>query len=502
MERLRFTGMASGLDTESMVRDLMRVQRMPVDKLAKRQMSLEWKRDAYREVNKMLLDFRTEASKMNLQGTYLSKTAVLNRTDIVDITPGGNTPEGLQSVEVKSLATGSFATSTTTLGAGKDASQTLSTQFGTTGTVSFSVNGETFNFDAATESLQDVMDTVNNFKRADGTDLGISLSYDSTSDHFFANTKSTGASAKIEIEEFSGNLFSNSLKLNFNADTDGLANKLTLSGQDAEVVINGATFFQSENKFQVNGTTYQLKSASPGTVISANITQNTDEVIGKIKDFVEKYNKLVEGLEEKLSQPKYRDYLPLLEEEKSEMTENQVKLWEEKAKSGMLKGDNLVSGIANELRSTVYGVVGGLDPMVNHLSEVGITTGNWREKGKLVIDTNKLKEALNTNPDKVMELFTHKDDAVDGNQGIAERLYNKLTEQMDKLSEKAGKSASLVDNSLMGKQIRNMENQKKSMLERLTQVENRYWNQFTALEKAMEKMNQQSSWLAGQLGGM
>src|SRR5690606_32365450 len=114
----------------------------------------------------------------------------------------------------------------------------------------------------------------------------------------------------------------------------------------------------------------------------------------------------------------------------------------------------------------------------------------------------KLREAISNNPDLVMDIFTKSgssaDDATNYKEtGVAKRLYASLNGVVSQLNEKAGYAVSVsdADNSLMGQQLRDIDERIYDMERRLLQIEDRYWREFTALEKAMERLNQQNNWL-------
>lgn len=153
------------------------------------------------------------------------------------------------------------------------------------------------------------------------------------------------------------------------------------------------------------------------------------------------------------------------------------------------------------MRSTMMSVVPGLDTgsKYNTLASIGITSGLYSEKGKLYINETKLKEALQKDMQAVMDLFT-KDDSQYSNKGIAMRLYDDVNKTMTQISARAGSSDgfSLVDNSIIGKQLSRIDERSDDLKDRLAKIEERYWKQFTAMEKAISQLNSQSAWLAQQ----
>lgn len=157
--------------------------------------------------------------------------------------------------------------------------------------------------------------------------------------------------------------------------------------------------------------------------------------------------------------------------------------------------------------------VKGLDKNMDSLSDIGITfkgytQGLTSELGKLTIDENKLKEAVSNNPDGVMDLFSKsssldpKDKNYQSEIGYAERLYNNLSTQINKIIKQIGSGtvSDVEDNSQLGKQIGDINDKINTVNNRLQTVESRYYKQFTAMELAIQKLNSRGSWLGAQLG--
>lgn len=144
--------------------------------------------------------------------------------------------------------------------------------------------------------------------------------------------------------------------------------------------------------------------------------------------------------------------------------------------------------------------VGGIPAgNINTLSQIGISTGSYTNGAKLFIDENKLSEALTKKPDEVMALFTNRA----GGFGVGERAYQELNSAIKNLSSRAGNPGSLIDNSSMAKRIKQMDTEINKWQDRLIRIEDRYWKQFTAMEKALNQMNQQSVWMQQNMfGGM
>ena len=219
-----------------------------------------------------------------------------------------------------------------------------------------------------------------------------------------------------------------------------------------------------------------------------------------ISEWVSKYNETIDSIYSELTETRYPDYKPLTDEEMEELTDRQIDQWEEKARSGLLKHDTMIMSEMSKIRIAAYSRVEGLDGEYTSLASIGITTGSYYENGKLHIDEDALRKAIETDLDQVIRLFTNSSDE-ESEVGVATRVYRALDNAVDRITDTAGTSADLVDTSRIGKQIQVINDTISREEDRLQQVEERYWRQFTALERFIAQMNSQSAWLTSLLGG-
>lgn len=152
----------------------------------------------------------------------------------------------------------------------------------------------------------------------------------------------------------------------------------------------------------------------------------------------------------------------------------------------------------NKMRADLYTSVSGGTKDANQLSQIGITTSsNYLDRGKMIIDESKLKEAISKDPNAIYELFA-KNGSTSAEQGIARRVRDTLKLTMESVEKKAGKTSAVNDTFSIGKLLKNMDSQITRFEERMKQVETRYWSQFTAMEKAVQRANSQSAYLMQQ----
>lgn len=353
-----------------------------------------------------------------------------------------------------------------------------------------------FTIDAFTESMNNVISKISS-----NTTVGFSPFYDSATDKIILNASKTGNNNPTGDDiSVTGNFLSGALQMT----------KYT-EGSDAAFTINNLTTTRKDNSFTINGVSFTLKSTTlAANPVTVSVSQNVDDVFDAIKAFVDKYNETIDSINTKLTEKRYRDYQPLTSTQKDAMKDSDIEKWEEKAKSGLLNADTILGSFVDKMRKSLYDkVASATDSKYNQLAQIGITSSSlYQDRGKLIINESKLREAIAQAPDKIMQMFTNTSTAADKSQnynesGIAVRLYNDATNVMASLSDKAGIDGSftLYDNSIIGKELSKLEVRIEDMQIRLINKEDSYYRKFTALETAINRMNAQSAWLSQQLGG-
>lgn len=282
--------------------------------------------------------------------------------------------------------------------------------------------------------------------------------------------------------------------------------QLTDRKATAETNFETAYKAQTGNDLQANEDVASLQEVTVPTTssnaVTLSSTSNIDDMVNKVKDFVTTYNTLIKGLSDQTKESKYRDYAPLTTEQRKEMDEDEIKLWEEKAKSGLLRSDSMIRNGLSDMRSIVYQSNPAIeDTRFNTLFSIGITTSkSYNDGGTLEIDETKLRKALEENPDAVEKLFKNvdgqkSDPAHDGKdtRGYLEKLRESMKTLEVNIEKKAGRSTMTDAQFSIGKSLIDNETRITNWQRKLEDIEARYWKQFTAMESAINKANQQSS---------
>nr|WP_318539340.1 flagellar hook-associated protein 2 [Terribacillus saccharophilus] len=500
---MRVGGLASGMDTDSLVEQLMNAERQKLYKMQQEQTKLTWQQDSLREVNASLKSFDTSAFNMKLSTTYNVKTTS-STSSAITATAESTASNGTYSIKVDKVATAAINVSAGKIGGSSfDADAAIGTQTFSNTTDPLTVDDLKFSFTTYDDSGEPkkhnfefkTTDSLNSIlKQITNSDAGVRAFYDKQSGQVVLEKKDTGKynteTDGKEIEFDSTNkFFSTFLKLD---------QKNEQGAQDAEFTYNGVLNLTShKNSYTLSGVTFNFTEETEKAV-SVTVSNDVDAAYNKIKDFVDSYNKIIEDVNAKLSEKVYRDYAPLTDDQKKEMSEDEIKLWEEKAKSGMLKGESVLQNSLYSLRSAWYNNVetGGA---YTQLAQIGIkTSSDYLDNGKLVIDEDKLKGALRENPDDVYKLFSN--DVEGSRRGIVNRIEDTLDVTMNSITERAGNTDKTNQQFTLGKRLDDVQNRIDDFQDYLTQVEDRYWRQFSAMEQAISQMNQQSAYLMSQFG--
>ena len=280
-------------------------------------------------------------------------------------------------------------------------------------------------------------------------------------------------------------------------------------GTNAKLTINGVDIERNSNNFSIDGINYELNEITDKP-ITIETTESQSDTFDNIKKFMDDYNNLIDKMwTEVKSKQTYKEYPPLTDAQKKEMTDREIELWEEKAKEGLLRADPTLQAITNAMRDVLNYKPEGSK---YSLADLGITTSYDFSKGyggKLVFSDStgrKLQDKLANEIDEVEKLFIAKD-------GIGNKM-NEVINAATTMAKPNSKyyNLSLVSisgtegvpdtNSKLYNQMKDIDNNIKKIEKNYKMEYDRYWKQFTSMEKMIQQMNAQSGWLAQQFGGM
>jgi len=479
-------GIISGLDTNDLISKIMQIERQPVVLIENRKHTYELKKDLWTEINTSLLALKTANDKLLDVNTFKKRSVTTSNDAVVTATASDGAAEATYNITVTNLAQnhqirGDQKTSGWTVG--------VNGSF----TISDGACTSTINVVAA-DTLQTIADKINAAK--DNTDPTKSLRVTASvvDNTLVLSHDEKGSANKISFTSASTILDNIGL---VQTGTTTIKNQIQ-AAEDATFTINGISVTRTRNDNLtdvISGLTLNLKSESSATV---TVQKDVNSAYNTVKEFIDKYNSAMDLINTKLSEEKVKE--PLSDFDR---------------KKGLLRGDSVLSGIKSRLRMDISDPVSGLPSEYDRLSVIGITTtsDDFGKSGRLQIDETKFKEALAANPDAVIQLFTNNTDIDSdgtvefGEKGIATRIDDELdnltgasTTSVGGVIVKSGTISSKIDS--LDKIIDGYSDQITAFEERLKLREKALWSQFTALETALSTLNNQATWLAGQLMGL
>ncbi|KNF09639.1 flagellar hook-associated protein 2 [Gottschalkia purinilytica] len=499
---MRISGLASGMDTDSMIKELMKAERVKVDRVEQQRQLLKWKQEIYNTLNKDFANFILNAKKdfgyVNGRSGSMNwhKKATSSDESKATVSSTLGTVIGKHDITVDRLADGVSAASSSNISKGDKSNVASQFNLNANDKLEFTIESKNgpvkFVFgelDEATEnalkgelntvyinksldelSLSDVVNKINSasVKDASGnviSDLGVKASYDKGIDRFFLQTTNTGKNnAMLKIDASAGSTgekFINDLNLkvkSYDNNGDKLEANLTTgnvyNGVNAKISYNGVDDIEKEsNSFEINGLNVNLKDVGS---FSVNVSTDTEAIVEKVKNFVEEYNKLIEKAGKLLREKTNRNYKPLTSEEKKAMNEKDIELWEEMAKGGLLRNDMSINNTLSSMRSDLYKEINTDSGVFKLLTEIGISTDKYSTGsigGQLKVDEDKLRKAIDRDADAVIEvlfkesdLYNKDDDDLSkddlakkrANSGIVTRIFDNLILGMKDIIDRSG----------------------------------------------------------------
>ena len=472
--------------------------------------------------------------------------------------------------------------------------------FDENGEAIISVGGKEFTINEKM-TLDEVFDKINKDQ-----DIDVNVKYDKLEDKIVMERRSTGAGKEIYFDEGDSNFFT-ALGIEAIDDYDnppanykrGENALITLKDPEGNLLENVE---MTSNSFTLQGVGITLLDEDVGVSKSFSVSRDVDAVYDKIENFVNKYNELMETLNVAYNEEKNKDYAPLTDDEREQLSEKQQEQWEEKAKSGILRRDSTLSSTINSVRRAATDILDTVG--ASSLYEIGISTVSYdrtgKDNGKLEINETKLKEAIREKPDEVANVFNSTPETLTGasvedevnldgtsffltvenrreeiklegsydtttaegkqalikeleekiaekfgeytvtvvmssknkitfsnpdnyelrveegdgdaldqlgfingqeyandKKGVAVKLYDALTLRMDDIVDKAGASYTKEDESAWGKLLASHNKEIAKQQAKLADLEDYYYKQFSAMEEALSRLNEQSSSLAG-----
>jgi flagellar hook-associated protein 2 len=454
---LNVGGLASGLDTNSIIDQLMAIERQPRTKLDAKASLISARQSVLTDFQSRLRAVETAARDLRSVSLWAQAQTASSGDPTrlaASIVAGSGAGVGGYQVEVSQLAnaaqrTYSFASPASA------------------GTITIDGHGTAV---AAGASIGDLVTAIN----SDATATVYAAATDSGTLVLSARRTGDTGAGFIAVSDTTGSL------------TEQTA--LATQGRDALFTVDGVAGSASTNDVTnaIAGVKLSLKgvttTSGPITVAVGAPTANTDAIKQKLQAFADVYNSTVEAIRAKLDERSVPNATTAADKQ-----------------AGMLNGDTALTDILAQLRQAIYTPVAGLPAGMSSLADLGVSTGSASATisrdalaGKLTIDSAKLNQALTSNPSGVRDLL-----AGPANAGGWARAFERIVHGADT-------TGGTLDVQITGAdaELKRLQQAMADMDDRLKLKEQTLRAQFTAMETALSQSQTQGQWLSGQLASL
>ena len=373
-------------------------------------------------------------------------------------------------------------------------------------------DGKLEDFNARKKEIDALSDTVDKYDKA-VKDMADSKDYVTIGADGKAVADPANAKLKAEVDSENATIKSNSdaaikAKVDYSVD---MLNKIQngsltsskdaarVTGKDATIILNKATYTSNTNNFSINGLTITAE-AKTDSEITITTNTDTDAVYDSIKDFFKEYNALIKSMDEAYNASSSKGYEPLTSDEKEAMTEDEVKEWEKKIKDSLLRKDATLGSASSSMKNLMAQSF-EINGKKYSLATFGIKTQGYfdaadNEKGVYHIDgdkdddvssgnDDKLRAAIASDPDTVISFFSQ----------LATSVYNDLSKKM--ATSSVSSAYTLYNDKQMTKEYTSYTSKISDKEDEITKWEDYYYKKFSSMESALAKLNQTQSSLAG-----
>lgn len=509
---MRLSGLISGMDTESIIQQLVSAKQTKVDDAKKAQTKLEWKTTAWKDLNTKLKNLQSKyINNMRFTSAYMKKTTSVSDSTAASVITGENAMNGVQNLKITQLAKTAYmtggklslkdnVTADTKLNAltklsdlGIKSSDGSTVDGITTGddTTLKIQNGDT-SVDLNITKDTTISDVLSKLKEA-----GLNANFDTTQQRFYISAKDSGDAGNFSITA-TGTGADDLLK------GLGITDANYIKGQDSVITLNNTDYTSSSNVFSINGLTITaMKETAENVVVTTK--DDVDGIYDMIKGFLKDYNSIINEMDKLYNADSAKGYEPLTDDEKDAMSDSEVEKYEQKIKDALLRRDSNLSTVSSALKEIMAGSV-EVNGKNMYLSDFGIETLSYftaaeNEKNAYHINgdaddsstsgnADKLKSMISSDPDTVVSFFS----------GLFKNLYTKMSD-LSKSVEGYRSYGNFYDDKKMKSDYDDYTSKISDLEDKLNDYEDKWYSKFSKMETALAKLQSNSSAVTGLLGG-
>ncbi|MGL5822649.1 MAG: flagellar filament capping protein FliD [Sarcina sp.] len=491
---MRIGGLASGLDTDTMVKQLMMPYQMKADRVKQDKMLLEYKQNLYRDVAKDMQNIYTKYFDIGSSANKSTNLIMSSNYDTVNFKSSDSsvlTARGLAGaktgnydVVVKQKA----EASSITIGKDMISGESLDLKFGEQkisvslkeGDSSIAGDGK-----AIVANINKAIEKHNSENKDDSSkQISVKVSYSELGENIRIEGKLTGEENNLKmgvIEKAADG--TEVVKVEGKNSTNAIVEITDTYGNTAEKSFANNIFVIDNVEYSIHGVSKDTNGTKESVKLSG--VTDTSKIMDNVRAFVEDYNKLIDKMNGFMGEKQDKNFRPLTEEQKKEMSETEIKLWEEKSKKGLLRNDDILYSTVNELLGHVSSMGNG-----KSLKDIGISTNpDYRtQKGKLVLDEEKLAKAFSENGEETRKMLT-------GTFNKIKDTFNDVAiSSGSKIAKRAGTEGGVTAfNNEISKKMELKQKEYEKLYKSLAKRESQYYAEFSRLEVAMNKANAQMS---------
>jgi flagellar hook-associated protein 2 len=510
---MRLSGLISGMDTESIIQQLVSAKQTKVDDAKKAQTKLEWKTTAWKDLNTKLKNLQSKyVNNMRFTSAYMKKTTSVSDSTAASVITGENAMNGVQNLKITQLAKTAYMTGgktslrTKTDADGDDFKLNALTKLSdlsvdNKGTALNLSTGTTLNIKSGDTNveLEITADTTISNVLTKLKEAGLNANFDETQQRFYISAKDSGKGNDFSItaSDEIGNNVLKSLGLD-----SASANKI--DAQNAKITLNDTEYESNTNVFSINGLTITaMKETAENVVVTTK--DDVDGIYDMIKSFLKDYNSIINEMDKLYNADSARGYEPLTDDEKDAMSDSEVEKYEQKIKDALLRRDSNLSTVSSALKEIMAGSV-EVNGKNMYLSDFGIETLSYftaaeNEKNAYHINgdaddsstsgnADKLKSMISSDPDTVVSFFS----------GLFKNLYTKMSD-LSKSVEGYRSYGNFYDDKKMKSDYDDYKTKISELEKKLNDYEDKWYSKFSKMETALAKLQSNSSAVTGLLGG-
>ena len=494
---MRVSGMYSGMDTESIIADLVAVRQEKVNTIKKSQTKHEWKQEAWKNLNSKIYKlFSGTLENLTYQSSYAKKTTTVSNPNAATVITSDNAMKSVQSLKIDTLASAGYLTG------GELAEGT--TKDTTMGELLGLAEGATTSINVTIGGKKNPIELKADMKLSDFTSelqkLGLNANFDEATNRFFIGASGTGEKNDFDITGDDAAVLK-SLGLS----TEGGAKKL--EGTDAKIYLNDVMFESATNTFDINGLTITCNATTGNDAITLTTQDDTSGVYDMIKDFIKEYTSLINEMDKLYNTKTKKGLEPLTDEEKEAISESEAEKIEEKVKEGLLNGDSTLSTVSSAMKEimrsgfevngeTLYlydfgiGTMGYLEAADNEKNAYYINGDADNENSSIKNKTNDLMAAISKDPTQVRDFFLQ----------LSQSLKSKLNDLMKGTTYSS--TYTVYEDKKMKEEYDDYTKKIAEEEEKLADYEDKWYKKFSAMETAMAKMQSNMNAVSSLFGGM